>query len=101
MLDLLREVRLAWRALVRRPGLTLAALATLALTIGANTAVFSTAYGLLFRPLPYPASERMVAGDKCNRSSRVVDPRNGSMGEGGRGSRYRALLASCDAEGHQ
>jgi putative ABC transport system permease protein len=61
MLDLLREARLAWRALVRRPGLTLAALATLALTIGANTAVFSTAYGLLFRPLPYPASERMVA----------------------------------------
>ncbi|MEX2283742.1 MAG: ABC transporter permease [Gemmatimonadota bacterium] len=61
MFDILRELRLAARALRRRPGLTMAAMATLALTIGANTAVFSTAHSLLLKPLPFPEADRMMA----------------------------------------
>jgi predicted permease len=44
----------------RDPAFTLAALATLALGIGLNTAIFSVAYGVLWRPLPYPNSDRLI-----------------------------------------
>jgi predicted permease len=48
------------RSLVRNRGLAAAAVATLALGIAANTLVFSVVYAALFRPLPYPSSERLV-----------------------------------------
>ena len=44
----------------RNPGFTTAGLLTLALGIGATSAVFSVVYGVLLRPLPYPAAERLV-----------------------------------------
>src|SRR5262245_51141115 len=44
----------------RDPMFTLTALATLALGIGLNTAIFSVAYGVLWRPLPYPNSDRLI-----------------------------------------
>ena len=49
----LLELRLAARSLMRTPVFTLTAILTLALGIGANTAIFSVAYGILWRPLPY------------------------------------------------
>ncbi|HET9373072.1 MAG TPA: ABC transporter permease [Vicinamibacterales bacterium] len=57
MVSLLREVQFAMRALLRAPGFALAAVATLALGIGATTAIFTTVNAALLRPLPYPNPE--------------------------------------------
>ena len=60
MTALLQDLRDALRALVRAPGLALAAVLSLALGIGANTAIFSVAHALLITPLPYADPERLV-----------------------------------------
>src|SRR5258708_23062591 len=57
---LLREARYALRSWRRAPGPIAAALAALALGIGANTTIFSIVAGVLIRPLPYQTPERLV-----------------------------------------
>jgi predicted permease len=59
-------VRLAVRALAKSPGFTTAAVLTLGVAIGATTAIFSVAYGVLQRPLPYrePASLVLIEGTR-------------------------------------
>ncbi len=60
-LDILRrDLGYTFRMLARRPTLTFTALLTLALGIGANTAIFSAVNGVVFAPLPYPDADRLV-----------------------------------------
>ena len=59
--SLVRDFRFALRAMRRRPTFTLAAVLTLALGIGANTAVFSVVNGVLIKPLPYPHPEELIS----------------------------------------
>jgi len=57
---MLRDVRYGLRLVRRQPAFALAAILTLALGLGANTAIFTVAWQLMLKPLPYPASDRLV-----------------------------------------
>ena len=75
--ELGRDLRYGLRTLVRNPGFTAVAVFTLALGIGATTAIYSVVDGVLLRRLPYPEPERIVRlfelGSRGGRTS-VADP---------------------------
>jgi len=57
----MNDLKFAFRQLLKNPGFTAVAVLTLALGIGATTAIFSVVYAVVLRPLPFPDSERLVA----------------------------------------
>ena len=59
--DTLSDVRFALRTLLKAPVFTVTVIAALAFCIGVNTAIFSIVDTVLFRPLPFPDQERLVA----------------------------------------
>jgi putative ABC transport system permease protein len=70
---LIRDVRYGARVLSKSPTFTLVAVLTLALGVGANTAIFSVVNAVLLRPLPFPDSDRIVALDGVNAAKGITD----------------------------
>ncbi|MGH9489023.1 MAG: ADOP family duplicated permease [Terriglobales bacterium] len=89
MEGLRRDLGLALRMLARTPGVTALAVITLALGIGANTAIFSAADALLLRPLPYPHAARIYTIGTRSRQNGEND--NISIGQ------YLLLRSHCQA----
>jgi putative ABC transport system permease protein len=77
-MDALRhDLRFALRSFLRSPGFSATTALTLALGIGATTAIFSVVYAVLLRPLPYPDSDRIVRvleGDRVGDRTNLSDP---------------------------
>lgn len=67
--ELDRDIRVSWRSLRRDPVFALVALVTLAVGIGATTAIFTVVNAVILRPLPYPAPDRLVALWQVTRGS--------------------------------
>src|SRR5688572_5330110 len=74
-MDVLRQdLRYAVRTLLRRPGFMIVVVLTLALGIGANTAIFSVVSAVLLRPLPWPHADRVMV----IRQTRAGEPERGA-----------------------
>jgi predicted permease len=75
-MNITSDFRYAFRMLARRPAFALVAVLTLAVGIGANTAIFSVVNGVLLRPLPYPDPNRIVRLWEVNATGKRIDVSN-------------------------
>jgi predicted permease len=87
MRTVLQDLRYSFRQLIKLPGFTLTAVISLALGIGATTAVFSVVYAILMDPYPYAAPNRMI-------HMRLLTPSGDLRGFGVTGSQWQQLRKS-------
>ena len=87
MKTVLQDLRYAFRQLIKMPGFTFTAVISLALGIGATTAVFSVVYAILMDPYAYNAPDRMI-------HMRFIAPNGGTRGFGLTGSQWQELRKS-------
>jgi predicted permease len=87
MSTVLQDLRYAYRQLIKMPGFTFTAVVSLALGIGATTAVFSVVYAILMDPYPYAAPDRMI-------HMRLLTPSGDQRGFGLTGTQWQVLRKS-------
>ena len=87
MQTLLNDLRFNLRQLFKNPGFSLTAVISLALGIGATTAVFSVVYAIMMNPYPYAASDRMI-------HMRLLDKSQQEMGFGLTGGQWQQIRKS-------
>jgi predicted permease len=96
--SLLRDVRYVARSFARNPGFFVVTALTLALGIGATTAIFSVVNGVLLQPLPYPGSERIVQlfpVDKSGKRTSSSEPNFGDWQSQARGFSSMAMSSAA------
>jgi len=87
MTTIVQDLRYAFRQLIKLPGFTFTAVISVALGVGATTAVFSVVYAILVDPYPYAAPDRMI-------HMRLVQPNGDLRGFGVTGSQWQQILKS-------
>ena len=71
--SIIKDIRFGFRSLVKRPGFTTIVVITLALGIGANTAIFTVVNSVLLRPLPYQNAERLMMIGTSTPTTKIVN----------------------------